>query len=62
MVPSGSTLALASMLTVSGTGPLSVSRVALAIGGSPVAPPIRTTTLGLGERLSVWSMAWVPIR
>ena len=52
MLPSGSTLALMSMLTVSGTGPLSLSSVALAMGGSPVAPPIRTTALCLVERLS----------
>ena len=62
MLPSGSKLALRSMLTVKGAGPLVLSSVALAIGGSPVAPPIRTTALGLVEKLSVPSMAWVPIR
>ena len=51
-----------SMFTVSGTTPLSLSIEALATGGSPVAPPIRTTALCLLERLSSLSIAWVPIR
>src|SRR5262245_5275850 len=51
-----------SMLTVRGTGPLSLSSVALATGGSPVAPPMRTTALCLVEKLSVPSTACVEIR
>jgi hypothetical protein len=51
-----------SMFTVRGTGPLDLSRLALAIGGSPVAPPRRTTVVGLVERFSSWSMPVVENR
>jgi len=50
------------MFTVRGTGPLDLSRLALTMGGSPVAPPRRTTALGLVERLSSRSMAVVEKR
>src|SRR5437867_7202375 len=50
------------MFTFSGAGPLSWSTVALAIGGSPVAPPTLTTTLGLVEKFSAESMACVAMR
>src|SRR5262245_56272765 len=51
-----------SMLPVRGTGPLSLSSVALATGGSPVAPPMRTTALCLVEQLSVAATARVGLR
>ena len=38
------------------------SRVADAIGGTPVAPPMDTTALELGESFSSPSIAWVLIR
>src|SRR5438093_9100064 len=50
------------MLTVRGAAPLNLSNVALAMGGVPVAPPIRTTTLCRLDTLSSPSMAWTPIR
>ena len=59
IVPSWSVLPLISMLTVRGTVPLTLSSAAPAIGGVPVAPPIRTTADCLVERFSSRSIACV---
>src|SRR5437773_2491387 len=51
-----------STLTVRGAAPLNLSSVALAMGGVPVAPPMRTTALCRLDTFSSPSMAWTPIR
>src|SRR6185295_6778779 len=61
MVPSGSMLPVMSILTVRGASPVNLSKVALAIGGVPVAPPMRTTAVWRLERLSSLSIAWTVI-
>src|SRR2546428_292531 len=62
MLPSGSELPVISMLTVNGATPSSSSTTADAIGGVPVAPPTRTTSLYFGDRLSSLSMPCTLIR
>src|SRR5262245_46920417 len=51
-----------SILTVRGIAPLNLSIVALAIGGVPVAPPMRPTALCRSDTLSSMPIACTPIR